>query len=151
VTGVVETQLLLVTAGARDKSEGLGAHPRPRPVGGDRCRVALQGVDLAAQPAGQHLFQFGQGTQRCLFDTGDGAAGGGAQADGDGDGFLVVQDQRRQGGARSQPVAAGRAPGSGYRVAEGAQPFHVVADCAGAHREAVGQLRAGPFAPRLEQ
>jgi hypothetical protein len=74
-----------------------------------------------------------------------------AQAHGDRDGLVVVQQQRRQGRAGAEPVAAADAAAGVHRVAEAAQPLHVVVDGPGRHPEPLGQLRAGPVGPRLEQ
>ncbi|GAB2885777.1 hypothetical protein GCM10027074_62860 [Streptomyces deserti] len=55
----------------------------------------VEGAHPAAQPAGQHLFQLGEGPYGGLADALDALPGGRAQPDGDGDGLVVVQEQRR--------------------------------------------------------
>jgi len=53
-----------------------------------------------------------------LVDAVDGVPGRGAQPDRYGHGFLVVEQQRRHGGAGGQAVAPGRAQGRLHRIAE---------------------------------
>jgi hypothetical protein len=152
MVAVVEAQPLPVAAGERDHPQHLDVD---RLVGGlhrHRHGVGRHGVDPTAQPRRQDLLQLGQGTDRGLLDPGHHAAAGGrAQSHGDGDGLLVVQQQRRQGRAGAEPVAAGDAPGRVHRVAEVAEPLHVAADGPGADGEPVGQLRARPVASGLQQ
>ncbi|GGX11001.1 hypothetical protein GCM10010383_46450 [Streptomyces lomondensis] len=111
----------------------------------------VEGAHAAAQPVGQHLFQLGEGPYGGLADALDALSGGRAQPDRHGHGLVVVQQQRRQLGARAQLVAAARAGAGVDRVAELAQPVHVPAQGAGAHAEPVGQVGAGPLAVGLEQ
>jgi hypothetical protein len=151
VVTVAEPEPLAVPAGGGEHGQGLRADPRPGFVARHRDGIGGKGVDPAAQPGGQHLLELGERAQRGLLDPGDRAAGRVAQPDGDGHGLLVVQQQRRQCGAGTEPVAADRTPGGVHRVAEGAQPLHVVADRPGAHLEALGQLRARPVARHLQQ
>jgi hypothetical protein len=110
-----------------------------------------QGVEPVPQPGGQRPLQLDQGAQRRLLDPGDGAGGGRAQAQPDGDGLVVVEQQRRHGRPRGQPVAARDARARLHPVAQHAQPLDVVADGAGGDVEPVGQLRARPVAPALQQ
>ena len=113
--------------------------------------TALQRADPVAQPGRQHLLELGQRAHRGLLDPGDRAAGGRAQPDRDRDGLLVVEQQRRQGRAGAEPVAAGDAGGGVHRVAEVAQPVDVAADGARGDPQPLGQLGAGPVAPGLQQ
>ena len=71
--------------------------------------------------------------------------------DGQRDGLLVVDDERRQRGARGELVAALGAAVRVDRVAELAQPVDVAAQRARRHPQPVGQLRAGPEAVGLQQ
>ncbi|GAA2269510.1 hypothetical protein GCM10010415_39530 [Streptomyces atrovirens] len=111
----------------------------------------VQGAHAAAQPVRQHLFQLGEGPYGTLADALDALPGGGAQPDGDGHGLLVVQQQRRQFGARAQLVAAAGARAGVDGVAEPAQPVHVPAHGTGTDPEPVGEIGAGPLAVGLEQ
>ena len=65
--------------------------------------------------------------------------------------LLVLEQQRRQGAAGPQLVAAGHAADRVDGVAELAQPVDVAAQGARADLEPVGQLRAGPVAVGLQQ
>ena len=79
------------------------------------------------------------------------APAAGAQPDRDGDGLVVVEQQRRQVRAGGEAVAAG-GPGRGVdRVAERPEPVDVAAEGAGAHAEALGELRARPEPVGLQQ
>ncbi len=111
----------------------------------------MQGAHARAQPGGLNLLQFGQGAGGAVGDAGDGARGGGAQADGHGDRLFVVEEQRRHRGACGEPVAAGGAARGADGVAEVAQPLDVAADRAHADAEPCGQFRSGPLAGGLEQ
>jgi hypothetical protein len=104
-----------------------------------------------AQPRGKHLLQLGQRPDRGLLDPGYGAVRRGPQPDRDRHRLLVVEQQRRQGTPRAEPVAAGHPGACLDRIAERAQPGHVVADGPGGDVEPRGELGAGPVAPRLEQ
>jgi hypothetical protein len=152
MVAVVEAQPLLVAAGARNGRQHLDVYRRAGGLHRHRHRVGRHGVDPTAQPRRQDLLQLGQGTHRGLLDPGHHAAAGGRpQSHGDRDGLLVVQQQRRQGRARAEPVAAGDTAGRVDRVAEVAEPLHVAADGPGADGEPVGQLRARPVASGLQQ
>ncbi len=74
-----------------------------------------------------------------------------AQADGDGHGLLVVEQQRRHGGARHQAIAAVAAHRRAYRIAEVAQPLDVAADGARADLQTRREFAARPVARSLEQ
>jgi hypothetical protein len=150
VAAIVEAQPLVVAAGAGDRRQHLGVNRRAV-AAGDRDRRGPHGVDPVAQPRRQHLLELEQRTDRGLLDPGHGAAGGGPQADGDGHRLVVVEQQRRQGRARAEPVAAGHTRGGVHRVAEAAQPLHVAPDGSGADLEPFGEHRAGPVPLCLEQ
>ena len=98
----------------------------------------------------QNLFELDEGTHGRLLDAGHRAAGGGAQPDRDGDRLLVVEQQRWELRAGTEPVA-GDAGGRVHRVAEGAQLVDVAADGPHVDFEALGQLGAGPVAGGLQQ
>ena len=133
----------------REREQGVGVH-LDAPALERRDRV-VHGADLGPQPRGQHLVELGQRPHRGLAGPGDRAAGGQAERDGGGDGLLVVEQQRRQGHAGPQLVAAADALRRVDRVAEGAQPLDVPAHAAGGHPEPVGQLGAGPHGSLLQQ
>jgi len=107
--------------------------------------------DATAQLGRQHLLQLDQRVQGALRHPGDAPAGRGTQADCHRHRLVIVQEERRQGAARAQPVPAGQPRCGLDRVAEGTDPSHVVAHRAGAHLEPFGQLGPRPLAPRLEQ
>ena len=104
---VGETEPFAVPAGHRDGGQdarihaGLGLAP---PAGGHRH--GAERLDLAPQPGRHDLDHFGQRAHRGLRDALDRALRGRLQAQGQRDGFLVVDHQRGQGGARGQLVAA---------------------------------------------
>ncbi|GAA0650680.1 hypothetical protein GCM10009535_30970 [Streptomyces thermocarboxydovorans] len=133
----------------------LGQHRRVDGVGAraaqHRHGERVQGAHPPAQPVRQHLLQFGQRPHRGLPDALDAAAGRGAQADGDCDRLVVVEQQRRQPGARAELVAAAGAGAGVDGVAQLAQPVHVPAQGAGADAEPLGEVGAGPLAVGLEQ
>jgi len=104
-----------------------------------------------AQPRGKHLLQLGQGPHRGLLDPGDRAVRGGPQSDRDRHRLLVVEQQRRQGTPGAEAIAAGHTGARLDRIAERAQPGHVVPDGPGGDVEPDGELGAGPVTPRLEQ
>jgi hypothetical protein len=147
VRPVFEADALVVAGGGGDDGQRLGVDGGA--AAGRRHGDGLQGVDPGAQPGRQHLFQFGERSDRAFLDAGDGAAGGGAQADGHGDRLLVVQKQRWHLGASAQLVPAGHAGGGVDGVAQRAQLVDVAADGAYVHLKAVGQVGAGPFAVGL--
>jgi hypothetical protein len=88
---------------------------------------------------------------RGLLDTGHGAIGREAESDRHRHGLVVVEQERRQGSAGTEAIAARGAAGRGHRVAEPAQPVHVTAQRPSRDIQALGQLRAGPFAADLQQ
>ncbi|GGW69565.1 hypothetical protein GCM10010340_54710 [Streptomyces griseoloalbus] len=151
VAPVLEAQALGVPAEVGQ----LGQHGRVDGVGAGAAQhrhgEGVQGTHAAAQPVRQHLLQLGEGAYGGLADALHALPGGGAQPDGDGHGLLVVQEQRRQFGARAQLVATAGARAGVDGVAELAQPVHVAAHGAGADPEPVGQIGAGPLAVGLEQ
>ncbi len=60
--------------------------------------------------------------------------------------LLVVQQQRRQGGADAEPVAASGAGYCVHRVAQVPEPVDIPTHGAQADAESAGQLGAGPVA-----
>ncbi|GEC06663.1 hypothetical protein SSP24_43180 [Streptomyces spinoverrucosus] len=150
VVEVLEAQPLGVPAQSRQ----LGQHGRVD----DGLRAlehrhgeGVERADPAAQPVRQHLLQLGERPDGGLADALDALPGGRAQTDGDRDGLVVVQQQRRQLGARTQLVAAARAGAGVDRVAQLAQPVDVPAHSTRGDTETFGQLGAGPLTARLEQ
>ena len=89
--------------------------------------------------------------QRGLADAGHAATGGDPQADGHGDGLLGVEQQRRQGRAGAELVAAAVALAGVHGIAEVAQAFDVAAHAASRHPEAFGEFFAAPHPARLQQ
>ena len=73
-----------------------------------------------------------------------------AQAHRDRDGFVVVEQQRRQVRAGTQPVAGG-ARGGQHGVAEAAQPVDIAAHGARSDLQSLGQFGAGPVASGLQE
>ncbi|GHA11132.1 hypothetical protein GCM10010389_57790 [Streptomyces echinoruber] len=151
MVAVVEAQAFGVPAQAGE----FGEQGRVDRLGGMAAQhghgEGVQRAHAAAQPAGQHLLQLGQGAHRGLADALDALSGGRAQSDGDGDGLVVVQQQRRQLGAGAEPVAAARAGAGLDRVAQRAQPVRVAAHGALRHAEPLRQVGAGPRAAGLEE
>ncbi|OBF54963.1 hypothetical protein A5778_09585 [Mycolicibacterium monacense] len=111
----------------------------------------MDGGHLRAQPGGHHLVELAQRAQRRLPHPGHRTAGGQPQADGHRDGLVGVEQQRRQGRAGAELVAAAVAPAGRDGVAEVAQPVDVAAHAAGGHAEPLGQLLTGPHPSRLQQ
>jgi len=91
-----------------------------------------------------------EGAEGRLLDAGDGAAGGGPQAEGDGDGLVVVEQQRRELRPGAEAVAA-RAGRGVHGVTEVAQLLDVAAHGPRVHLEPPGQGRTGPLARRLQE
>ena len=112
------------------------------PQGGRQGRHA-QRVDPAAQPRRHDLHDLGERADGGLVDAGDAALGGGPQADRERDGLVVVDHERREGGAGGELVAAGDAARRIDRVAEVAQPVDVAPQGARRDPEAVGELLPG--------
>jgi hypothetical protein len=100
---------------------------------------------------GQDLLELHERAHGGLLDPRDRPARRAAQPDGDRDRLLVVEQQRRHRRARAQAIPAGRPAERVDRVAERAQPLDIAADRAPGHAEPVGQLVAGPVAPRLQE
>jgi hypothetical protein len=146
---VGEPEALGVAAGGGDGGEVLGIDRRP--ARGTCHRRGGEGGDAAPQVLRQHLLELDERTDRGLLDPGHGRARRGAQPDGDGDRLVLVEQQRRHGAPRAQPVAARRAGERLHRIAEAAQPLHVAPDGAPGHLEALRELGARPVATALEQ
>jgi len=146
---VVESQPLVVPAGARDDGQHVRVHLRPARWHG-QCRGG-DSADPVAQPRGKHSLQLGQRPHRGLLDPGDRAIRRGPQSDRDRHRLLVVEQQRRQGTPGAEAIAAGHTGARLDRIAERAQPGHVVADGPGRNVEPGGELGTGPVPPRLEQ
>jgi hypothetical protein len=89
--------------------------------------------------------------QRGLLDAADPAGGGGAQGDRDSQRLVVVQQQRWQGLARPQGIAASDPAAGRNRIAQLAQPVDITTQGARMHGQALGQLGPGPMASGLQQ
>jgi hypothetical protein len=146
---VVEPEPFMIPARARDQRQQVRIHFRA--ARRHRHGVRPEGADPVTQPRREHLLQLGQRPDRGLLDPGDRTARGGPQPDRDGHGLLVVEQQRRQGTAAAEPVPAGHAGPRVDRIAQPAQPVHVVADGAGGHAKPSGELGPGPVTPGLQQ
>jgi hypothetical protein len=139
----------MVATRSGDRGEHVHVHLRTGPW--QRKGVRAEGADPVTQPRRQHPLQLRQRPHRGLLDACDRAARGGTQADRDRHRLVVVEQQRRQAAAGAQPVAAGHTRSRLDRVAERAQPVHVVADGASGHVQPGGQLGTGPVAAGLQQ
>lgn len=140
----------MVAAGDGERGEEGGVGARPAVLPGDARDGPLECGDLAAQAAGQHLFQLGQCAQGRLLDPGESTRSG-AQGDGDGDGLLVVEEERWQIRTGGLAVAAAVTASAVDGVAHLPQPVDVAAYGAHGHPEPAGQVEAGPFPPGLQQ
>jgi hypothetical protein len=146
--GVVEAQHLPGPHGRPDGHQHARVDLRRTADRSDRRH--LDRVHPAAEPVGHHLADGRQRPQRGLLDAGHGGRRG-LQRDGDGHGLLVVEQQRRHPAARVEPVPAVRAHDRAHRVAQFAQPVDVAADGARADPQPLGQQRARPVPPGLQQ
>jgi hypothetical protein len=150
VRQVVEADPFVVTARGGQHGQGLGRHHDRLAVAGHRDGVGLQRVHPSAQPGREHLLELDQRPDRRLVDALDRADRRRTQPDGDRHRLVVVEEQRRQGRAHAEPVAALHAERRVDRVAELAQPVDVAPHGPHGHLEPFGQLRAGPFAAGLQ-
>jgi pimeloyl-ACP methyl ester carboxylesterase len=127
----------MVPTGGRHRRQRVGvdgwAGSREREHRGREC------ADAAAQPGWQQPFQFGQGTDGTVLDSGHRPARCGPQPDRHCDRLVIVEKQRRQRGPRPEPVAAAGTGSGVHRIAEAAQPLDVVANGAGGDAESFGQ------------
>jgi hypothetical protein len=97
------------------------------------------------------VLQLGQRARGALLDPRDRAARSGPQTDSYGHRLLVVQQQRRQGTATAEAIAAGDPRPRVDRIAELAQPADVVPDSPAADPEPIRQFWTGPVTASLEQ
>ena len=104
---VREPHALGVAARRGDRRQVLRIDGRAADRRGDRRRP--ERGDAAAEVRRQHLLELDQRADGGLLDAGHRRPRRGAQPDRDGDRLLLVEQQRRHGGAGAQPVAAGRA------------------------------------------
>jgi hypothetical protein len=139
----------MVAASARDHGQRprIDARPRERVRNGDRAHR----VDAAPQPGWQDLLELREGADGRLLDPGHARAGRGAQPDGDRHRLLLVQQQRRQRRPGAEAIPAGHARRRGDRIAEAPEAVDVATDRARSDLEPLGELGAGPVAPRLQQ
>ncbi|GGS01210.1 hypothetical protein GCM10010252_44730 [Streptomyces aureoverticillatus] len=151
VVPVVEAQPLRVPAdggqfGQHGRIDGLPARGVQH-----RHGERVERADAAAQSAGQHLLQLAEGAHRALPDALDALPGGGPEAHRHGDRLVVVQEQRRQFGARAELVAAARAGAGVDGVAELAEPVDVTPHGARRHAEPICEVGTGPLAVGLQE
>ena len=139
--GVPEPQAFVVAAGLRDLRQRAGVDHGPARRAADG--LAAERVHPAPQPGRHHRHDLGQRLDRALLEPGHRAAGRSPQPDRDRDRLVVVQQQRRQGGAGLQLVAAGHAACGVDRIAQLAQPLDVAAQGARADLETFGELGPG--------
>jgi hypothetical protein len=95
--------------------------------------------------------KFGERPERGLFDAGDSAPCGCAEAERDGHGFIVIEQQRRKGGSRAELIAAGCARSGVDGVAETTEAVCVAAEGSWGDSEAFAEGRAGPVTLGLEE
>ena len=147
---IPEPQALFVAARLGNRREQPSVDRRPvGPHRGHGCRA--QGIDAPPQSRRHDLDDFGQRSDRRLFDARHRALRRGPQADCQRNCLLIVEQQRGQGRARGELIAAVDAALRVDWITELAQPIDVAAE--GAHRnfQALGQLVARPIAVRLEE
>jgi hypothetical protein len=113
--------------------------------------VRLDRGDTSPQSRGQYLLDLRQGAEAGVLALAYTVDGGGPQADRDRDRLVVVEQQRRQGAAAVELVAAGSARLGVDAVAELAKPVDVAAQGPVGDAEPFGELAAGPVAMRLQQ
>jgi hypothetical protein len=139
----------VVAAGRGDQGQVLRRDRRTG--GGWRDGRRAERRDAPAQVRRQHLLELDEGAHRGLLDARHGRAGGGEEAYCDRDRLLVVEQQRRHRGSGLEPVPARRAGERLDRIPELAQPLDVAADRPAGHRQALGELGAGPVAASREE
>ncbi len=145
---ILHPQPETVAAGRRNTQQRIhigGGSPARQ---GQRDRVERAGT--LAQARRQPLVQLGQQPQRRILHAAD-AGGGSPQGDRDGHGLVVLQQHRRHGAARPQPVATAQAGRGIDGIAEFPQPFHVAAQRTAVDVQPLAQFRARPVAARLQQ
>ena len=125
VAGAVgEAELLVVPARAGDRRQRLGVHLGAFRSTRQRDGMRAQCVHPSAQTRREHLLELDQRSHRGLLYTGDRGSGRSSQPDRDGHRLVVVEQKRRHGRARLQPVAAigaGWWPARGNRARAGAR------------------------------
>jgi hypothetical protein len=114
-----------------------------------RTRTASRQV--GTQPRRHHLVELRERPQGRLARSGDRAARGEAQGDRRRDGLLVVEEQRRQPGARAELVATADARHRLHGIAECAQSLYVAADAAVGDAQLGGEVGGRPGWSPLEQ
>jgi hypothetical protein len=149
--GVAELEPLGVPAGLGEGGEhgrvGAGRLATP----GHRDGHGPQRVHAAPQPGWHHLYDLGERAHRRLGDPRHPAVGGGLQPDREGDGLLVVQHERREGGARGELVPAVDAAARLDGVAELAEAVDVAPQRPHRDAEPSGQLGPRPVPVGLQQ
>jgi hypothetical protein len=143
----------VVTDGGREPGKHRGIDDRIVGVGVGvlrcLCGRVVQRRHGTTQALRQDPLQLGQraGPAVGVADAGE----PGTQADGDGYGLLVVEQQRREVRAATEPVVPGAAGLGLDRVAQCAQADDVGADGADRDAESLRELGAGPAWARLQK
>jgi hypothetical protein len=146
---VPHADALGITAAEGEQAEQFAVDRRPLAWG--RGRVRLQRLDAPAQRGRQHLLDLAERAERGVLGAAQAGRRLRAQAHRDRDALVVGEQERRQPGARLEPVAARHAAGRLDAVAELAQPLDVAAQRAIAHAEPVHELARGPVPVALQQ
>ena len=138
-----------VAAGARERRQDVGVDHRS--AYRDGRGGGAERVDLPPQSIGQYLLELGQGANRRLLDTGDGAGGGTAQPHRYRYRLGVIEQEGRKAAAAAEAVAARDAAGGVHRVAKRAELVDVTANRPRSDLQPAGQLLAGPVPAKLQQ
>ncbi len=148
--GVVEGDDLVVAAGdgEGDQRRGIGQGAAAGEL--QRRDHVLDGGDPGSQRGRKDVLELGERSHCGLGHAGE-SDGGGAQRDRGGDGFVVVECERRERGPGGEPIAAGVTGPGVDQVADLPEPVDVATHGPHAHAEPVGELRARPLPPGLQQ
>lgn len=87
--GVVEADLLTVSACRRQHSETCGGNRVPRSPA-QRLEIGVEGIDPTPETVGKNLFEFGHDPQGGVLDALNRRPGGGPQTNRQGNSFVVV-------------------------------------------------------------
>jgi hypothetical protein len=143
--------VLAISAGTRQRHQDVGFDGFVGRRRGQCDGGVVHRRHLRPQPRRHHLIELAQRAKCGLTDAGDCATCRQPEAHRHRDGLIGIEQQWRQGRACAQLIPAAVALARVHRIAEVTQPVHVAADAAGRHAEPLGQLLAGPHAPRLQQ
>src|SRR5579864_6196174 len=111
----------------------------------------MQRGDAVAESRRQYLLQLQEGAHRGFVDASDSSACGGSQSERNSNGLIVVEQQRGQGRARSELIAACDSRGRVDRVSETAQAVDVPAQGASRDIKTLRQFGPTPIPLRLEK